>query len=349
MNIKRIWAMFVARSREFYRDRSAFGWNVVFPFLIVGGFAIIFGGDERAEYKVGIFPCASAAAAGVSACVPPELASIRYVGFIPVANKEQGLDKLSHHKIDMLVQIGEKPFRYWVSDASPKGYIVQRMIAGGLISESQSPIARQPDVSGVQIRYIDWFFPGIVGMSMMFSALYGVGYVIVRYRKNGVLKRLEATPLTAVEYLTAQMLSRLCMIAFSVTILWIGSNLVFRFTMEGSYLDLAVMLIMGSLSLISLGLVIASRGTSEEFTDGLLNFLTWPMMFLSGVWFSIEGAPGWIQTFSKLFPLTHILSGARKIMNDGVGLSGVRTEMLALAGMTLCFVAIGALLFKWNR
>lgn len=343
MRFKRIWSMFVARSREFYRDRNAFVWNIAFPLLILGGFAAIFSG-ERAEYKVGFFPCADSAK-----CVPDELASIRYLGFIPMADQAQGVDKLSHHKIDILIQAGTKPYRYWVSQSSPRGYIVERMLAGSLLADGDAPLARQPDVSAVQIRYIDWLFPGIVGMSMMFSALYGVGFVIVRYRKNGVLKRLEATPLSAVEYLAAQLLSRLCMIVLSVTILWAGSNLLFHFTMQGSYLDLCVMLIMGILSLISLGLVIASRGTSEEFTDGLLNFLTWPMMFLSGVWFSIEGAPGWVVTFSKFFPLTHLLSGARKIINDGVNLAGVQNELLTLAGMTFLFIAVGALLFKWNR
>ena len=186
-------------------------------------------------------------------------------------------------------------------------------------------------------------------MSLMFSALYGVGYVIVRYRKNGVLKRLDATQLTAFEYLTAQLLSRLCMIAFTVLVLWVGCSLIFRFKVEGSYVDLAVMLATGSLSMISLGLLVASRAASEEFAEGILNFITWPMMFLSGVWFSIEGAPEWVKTFSQCLPLTHLLSGARKIMNDGVALTQVGTELAVLAGMTLFFLSLSALLFKWNK
>ena len=186
-------------------------------------------------------------------------------------------------------------------------------------------------------------------MNMMFSALYGVGYVIVRYRKNGVLKRLHATPLTAFEYLSAQMLSRLCMIALAVIILWTGCSLIFHLTVEGSYLDLAVMLGVGALSLISLGLVVASRCASEELADGLLNAISWPMMFLSGVWFSIEGAPGWVVVISKFFPLTHMLSGVRKIMSDGIPLSGVMPEIEALLITTALFLGISALAFKWHK
>ena len=207
----------------------------------------------------------------------------------------------------------------------------------------------KPDVNSRQVRYIDWFFPGVVGMSMMFSAMYGVGYTIVRYRKNGVLKRLEATPLTAFEYLTAQLFSRFFMIAFSVLILWVGADLVFDFSMQGSYLDLAAMMAVGALSMITLGLVVASRSTSEEFAEGLLNMINWPMMFLSGVWFSLEGAPQWLQTIANLLPLTHLLKGMRRIVNDGATLAGVKGELAILAAMSFIYLALGAVLFKWNR
>ena len=349
MRFKRIWTMFIARSREFLRDRAAFGWNVLFPFLLVSGFAILFGGSDTSQFKVGIFPCESGVASSVRTCVPEDLRAIKHIGYVGISDLAEGLDKLKHHKIDLLIRNTKRPYPFWVSDSSPNGYIVQRMIAGSLITGATLPLARQSDVTARQIRYIDWFFPGVVGMSMMFSALYGVGYVIVRYRKNGVLKRLEATPLTAFEYLSAQLLSRFFMIAFSVSILWIGCELIFHFTMEGSYIDLAIMLALGSLSLISLGLVVASRGTSEEFTEGVLNFITWPMMFLSGVWFSIEGAPQWIKTVSQFLPLTHLLVGVRKIVNDGATLSDVSQELSILAGMTLFFLGLSAVLFKWNK
>jgi ABC-type multidrug transport system permease subunit len=124
---------------------------------------------------------------------------------------------------------------------------------------------------------------------------------------------------------------------------------VFDFHVEGSYLDLTLMFLAGCLSLTSLGLIIASRGTSEEFANGLLNFITWPMMFLSEVWFSIEGAPHWVKMVAKAFPLTHLLSGVRKIMNDGASLIQVGPELITLMGMTVVFLSIGAGLFSWNK
>lgn len=342
--------MFAARNREFFRDRAAFGWNFLFPFLLIAGFAIIFGGKERNEFKVGIFPCPPVAATKEQeSCLPAKLKDIRQIQYVHFQDRVVALDKLKHHKVDMLINIDGEPFQYWVSDESPKGYVVEKVLAATLAIQAPQALARQESVASRQIRYIDWLFPGILGMNIMFSALYGVGFVVVRYRKNGVLKRLHATPLTAFEYLSAQMISRLFLLMFTLTILWVGCDLVFNFSVEGSYLDLAILFLMGCLSLTSMGLIVASRGTSEEFTNGVLNFITWPMMFLSEVWFSIEGAPQWVKGIAQLFPLTHLLTGVRKIMNDGATLIEVAPEFMALTGMTLVFLTVGALLFSWYK
>lgn len=342
--------MFAARNREFFRDKAAFGWNFLFPFLLIAGFAIIFGGQERNEFKVGIFPCPpSQRTEDGSVCLPPILSSIRQIQYVHFQDQATGLDKLKHHKIDLLVNVQRQPFKYWVGDDAPKGYVVEKMLAASLADQAPKNLVRQEAVAARQIRYIDWLFPGILGMNIMFSALYGVGFVVVRYRKNGVLKRLHATPLTAFEYLSAQMISRLFLLMFTLTILWIGCDWVFNFDVEGSYLDLAILFLMGCLSLTAMGLVVASRGSSEEFTNGILNFLTWPMMFLSEVWFSIEGAPQWVKGIAQLFPLTHMLTGIRKIMNDGATLIEVGPELITMVVMTFVFLLVGALLFSWYK
>jgi ABC-type multidrug transport system permease subunit len=223
------------------------------------------------------------------------------------------------------------------------------MFKASLIPPKSRPNAEKKEIQGSTIRYIDWLFPGILAMNMMFSALWGVGYVVVRYRKNGVLKRLKVTPLTSFEYITAQAISRIFLLMFTLMVVWTGCDLIFSFDVQGSYLDLFFVFFLGSLSLTSLGLVLASRGTSEEFTTGILNFISWPMMFLSEVWFSLEGAPAWVKTFAKIFPLTHMLTAARKVMHEGAGLIQISLELMVLSLMTLGFLALGAALFSWNK
>jgi ABC-type multidrug transport system permease subunit len=349
ISAKRLWAVFKARNHEFLRDREAFGWNFLFPFLIVVGFSVIFGGDHQTEFKVGVFPLSPLQAESYVSSLPDELEKLRYVRFIWFDNFDQGLDNLLHHKIDLLLQIGSTPYQYWMNDSSPNGYITEKIVLAGLTAELAAKHARKQQIYGRNIRYLDWLFPGILGMNMMFSALYGVGFVVVRYRKNGVLKRLKATPLTAFEYLAAQMLSRIFLLMFTLVIVWIGCDLFFHFHVEGSYLDLSAIFLLGGMSLTALGLVLAARGTSEEFTNGILNFITWPMMFLSEVWFSIEGAPEWVKITAEFFPLTHMLRAVRGIMNDGAGLMDLGMEITALFAMTLFFLSIGAAMFSWNK
>ena len=349
MNFNRLWVIFKARNLEFFRDRSALGWNFVFPFLIVAGFGVIFGGKGYTEYKVGVFPQPEKIEAAALITIPSGFRELRYTEFIGFQTLDQGLERLRHHKIDLLIQTDAAPYRYWMDDTSPKGYILEKAFRGSLSEGRGENLAEKKELKGNRIRYIDWLFPGILSMNMMFSALWGVGYIVVRYRKNGVLKRLKATPLTAFEYLSSQVLSRIFLLMFTLVVVWFGCDLVFSFNVEGSYLDLLIVFFVGGLAMSAMGLLVACRGTSEEFTDGVLNFITWPMMFLSEVWFSIESAPGWIKTFSQGFPLTHMLRAARKIMNDGAALADVGVEIGILLSIALACLALGARLFSWNK
>jgi ABC-type multidrug transport system permease subunit len=349
MKFKRLWAILKARNLEFFRDKSAFGWNFIFPFLLVAGFGIIFGGKSYTEYKIGVFPAESQRVSIAALDIPPRFKDMDHLKFIGFPDAAEGLKKLKHHRIDFLLKIGQGPPQYWVSDSSPKGYVVEQMFKASLIPPEDEPNAEKKEIKGNAIRYIDWLFPGILAMNMMFSALWGVGYVVVRYRKNGVLKRLKVAPLTAFEYITAQAISRIFLLMFTLAVVWTGCDLIFSFVVEGTYLNLFIVFFLGSLSLTSLGLVLASRGTSEEFTTGILNFISWPMMFLSEVWFSLEGAPQWVKTFANIFPLTHMLTAARKVMHDGAGLIQISPEITILSLMTLGCLVLGATLFSWNR
>ena len=331
------------------RDRAAFGWNFLFPFLIVAGFGLIFGGKTYIEYKVGLFPHERVTISAENSKIPQEFRKMRFLKFIGFPTIKEGIAKLQHHKIDFLLKVGDPPYEYYVSDASPKGYILEQMFKASLIPADFNTGAEKKEIKGTAIRYIDWLFPGILAMNMMFSALWGVGYVVVRYRKNGVLKRFKVTPLTAFEYLTAQALSRIFLLMFTLAVVWIGCDLIFSFRVLGSYLDLFFIFFLGSLSLTSLGLVVASRGTSEEFTTGILNFISWPMMFLSEVWFSLEGSPQWLKGVTQILPLTHLLKAARKIMHDGAGLLDVSLEIAIMSIMTLTFLTLGAAMFSWNK
>ena len=332
--IKRLATVWHARNLEFVRDRRTMIFSLLMPVALVIGMSFIFGGKERPFFKVGVI------AAVVDKQAHPFL-SERYVEFVPVADQATGLHKVTHQQIDLLLDLHGVP-RYWVNTDSPKGYLVEKLLLA-----SASGAQREP-VTGAAVRYVDYLFPGILGMNMMFSCLFGVGYVVLRYRKSGFLKRLHATPLTAFEFLTAQVLSRLALILFVTTVLYVGIGMIIHFHRAGSIVLVILIGVLGALSMVAMGLTIAARFSSEEVVGGLLNLLTWPMMLLSGVWYSLEGSPQWVKWVASLFPLTHVLNAARAVMIDGAGLPEISTDLIYLGVTALVFLAFGAWSFKWR-
>ena len=330
----RLLAVLHARNLEFLRDRSTLIFTLLLPVLLVIGMGFVFGGPERPLFKVGVL------APSIDRTAHPFLRE-RYVEFIPLPQQAQALQKLTHQQVDLLVDLRAPP-RYWVNTDSPKGYIAEKLLLAA------EPAARREPVSGAALRYVDWLFPGILGMNMMFSCLFGVGYVVLRYRKSGFLKRLYATPLTAFEFLSAQVLSRLGLILFVTAILYVGIGAIIGFRNAGSTLLLLLLAVVGALSMIALGVTIAARFASEELVGGLLNLLTWPMMLLSGIWFSLEGSPRWVQWVAHVFPLTHVLDAARAVMLDGAGLAQIAPHLLFLGATALAFLAFGAWSFRWR-
>lgn len=331
MNFKRFFAVVKARNIEFFRDKSSLGWNLFFPVLLLVGFSVVFSGEGKSSYKVGVVNLEQTTS---------EALSTKFIDFVDYQSIEKAKLKLEQHAIDLIMD--ESSNAYWVNENSPKSYLVEKII----LADTQS--LKRNVTQGQAIRYVDWVLPGILGMNMMFSCLFGVGYVIVRYRKNAVLKRLKATPLSALEFVSAQLFSRLFIVMFMSAVVYIGCNFIFDFYMLGSYFDLLIVGALGAFSLISLGLLVASRSKSEELIGGLLNLTSWPMMILSGVWFSLEGAPDLVKVIADFLPLTHLVAGARQIITEGASLSDVSYHVTILIVMSSIFLALGAYLFSWN-
>ena len=338
MNLQRLKAMIKARSLEFLRDRSALGWNIAFPVLMVAGMAFIFSGPGQPLFKVAVV-----SEAPLSAETHPFLGT-PHIQFYREAEVAVAIPKIERHRVDMLVELRATPGRYWINEQSPKGVTLEKILkgSGGAALERQT-------ASGAEIRYVDWLVPGILGMNMMFSCLFGIGYVIVRYRKSGYLKRLNATPLRAMEFITAQLVSRLLLMMIITIAVYAGCDVALDFRMEGSYAALLFVTLLGAASMIAMGLIVSARVTSEELAGGILNVLSWPMMIVSGVFFSIDGAPQVLMLLADVFPLTHMISASRAIMLDGTSLADLSYPVGMMMGMTVIFLSIGAAGFKWTQ
>lgn len=334
-----IWALFVTRTKEFYRDRGALLWSMLLPVCIVAAIAFAFSGKEQVLFKVGVYQANNGITLNEPLLIQPYVEPVNYTNF------EQALLRVQHHQLDLLLAT-DQPGKYWINETSAKGLAVEKLLLAKV--DTDSSWGRQV-VSGQQVRYVDWVIPGVLGMNAMFGALFGIGFVIVRYRKNGVLKRLQVTPVTPLEFLTAQILSRLLVMMITAIVVYVGCDLFLNFVMLGSYLTLILVAILGIFSMITLALIIASRTASEELANGLLNFVSFPMLLLSEVWFSLDNAPAWLVAVSQCFPLTHMVQAARDIMINGAGFMAVSHHILILAVMSGVFLTIAAYLFRWNE
>jgi len=337
---RRIYAIFVSRNREFLRDRSSLAWNLLLPVGLVLGLSFAFDGQGD-EYTVGVLQ----AEAEIDTASHPFLET-RYIRFVPYDDIDEALRKVERHQLDLLIDTGP-PTRYWINPTAPKGYFIEFALLQALTPTPGSVIKEQ--IEGDPVRYADWILPGILGMNMMFSCMFGVGYVVVRYRKNGFLKRLRATPLTSFEFITAQVASRMVLIMIITSFVYTGTHLLLDTRMEGSYFTLFLVGLVGAISMVSLGLIVSARVTSEELAGGLLNLINWPMMMLSGVWFSLEGTGETMRTISRIFPLTHVLESARAVILDGATFSDVAPSLAALVIMSAVFLGIGAAIFRWEQ
>ncbi len=340
MNLRRLLAVWHARNLEFLRDRSTLIFNFLFPLALVIAFAVIFGGQPRPLFKVDVIaPPGAALDAGLH-----PFRGTRYVDFVRIepGELEATVRKVERHQADLLLDLRAAP-RYWVNEDSPKGYLAEK-----LLLETASGLATREPVSGAAVRYVDWLLPGILGMNMMFSCLFGVGYVVGRYRKRGGLRRRSATPVTAREFGAAQVLSRLLLPVSVTSMLYAALAVFVPFRNEGSVLLLFAIAVTGALAMISFGFMMAARFASEELANGAINLASWPMMLLSGVWFSLEGAPGWLQAAAQVLPLTQMLDAARAVMLDGAGLTVVLPHLAWLLVMTAAFLAIAAAGFRWR-
>ena len=334
--MKAFYALVKARTMEFVRDKGSFYWNLLIPVVLVLGFAFAFSGPPDSLFRVGVLGPGDPALAFLKT---PQTQFITYEASVPQA---QVLNKLRQHKLDAVVDTASRV--YWINDQGKNAKIVELLVTK---QEGAAKYVRQW-VSGTPVRYVDWLVPGVIAMNVMFACLWGVGYVIVRYRKNGVLKRLKATPVSPLEFVSAQGVSRFLIVLATSVVVYVGTDLFLHFKMQGSYFDLFLLTCLGILSMVALGLAFASRLRNEELANGLLNLILFPMMLFSGVFFSLEGAPAPLQVVAQVFPLTHFIQGARAIMLEGSGWAQIGPDVLFLALFSAACLGISAWLFKWE-
>jgi ABC-2 type transport system permease protein len=197
-------------------------------------------------------------------------------------------------------------------------------------------------------RYIDFLIPGLIGLNLMGSGIWGIGFAVVSARNRKLLKRFAATPMRRSHYLFSFMMSRLIFLALEVVAIMGFAWLVFGVKIHGSLLSLTVVSLVGGLSFSGIGALLAARPETIEGISGLANFVMLPMWLLSGTFFSSARFPQVLQPFIKALPLTAINDALRAIVNEGSSLSANWSQLCVLLVWGLLSFIIALRIFKWK-
>ncbi|MFO0636555.1 MAG: ABC transporter permease [Nannocystaceae bacterium] len=209
-------------------------------------------------------------------------------------------------------------------------------------------VARDDVRSEPGARYIDFLVPGLIGLNIMGSAIWGIGFAVVDARRRKLLKRLAATPMSRAHFLLSFMLSRLLFLVAEVVALVGFGWLVFGVPVRGSMLTLSLVAIWGALTLTGIAMLLAARPRSTETASGLANLFMLPMWLLGGSFFSYERFPEVALPLIRVLPLAALNDALRKVMNEGLGLFDVGPELAALGLWGLLSFVIAVRVFRWQ-
>ena len=197
-------------------------------------------------------------------------------------------------------------------------------------------------------RYIDWLIPGILGMNIMGTGMWGIGFSIVQARLRKVLKRLAASPMRRSEYLLAQMLARLVFLGPEAIAPLAFGALALGMPINGSYGAIVVVCLIGAFTFTAIGLLLASRVRTFEAISGLMNLCMLPMWLLSGVFFASSNFPDALQPFIQALPLTALIDALRAVILEGAALRDISGELLLLSVWMVVPFSLSMVLFRWR-
>jgi ABC-2 type transport system permease protein len=333
----------LARLREFTREPEAVFWVFFFPILLAFGLGIAFRNQGDAPVHAGVRAGDGAEAVASALRISPSLQ-------VRMLSPKEEAQALRDGAVDVIVVPGDPPA--YVFDATRPESRVARMTVDGALQRARGRTdvfaAREQRVEVIGSRYIDWLIPGLLGMNVMGTGMWGIGFSLVVARSKRVLKRLAATPMSRADYLLAQILARLVFLVLEVGALLLFAWLVFGVPIRGSIAAVAAMALAGALSFGGLALFIAARPRTIEAVSGWMNFVMMPMWVLSGVFFSSAHFPAMAQPFIKALPLTALNDGLRRIMLDGASLVAVWPQFAVLGAWGgICFV-LALKIFRWR-
>ncbi len=346
-----------ARMLEFVREKEAIFWVFVFPVLLALALGIAFRSRPVSAVRVAVV--AEVPQGEALAALLDEAGELDAT-LMDAASAEA---QLRHGKVDLVVvwrATGERPaslppppeaLRFRL-DPSRGEARTARLAVLQVLQRSRAGVPpldiAQEELSEPGSRYIDFVIPGLVGLNLMGSGMWGIGFSVVVARARKLLKRFAATPMRRSDYLLSYALSRLVFLLAEVAAVVGFGWLAFGVRVHGSLLALAVVCLAGTLCFAGLGLLVAARPRTIEAVSGWMNLVMLPMWLLSGTFFSYERFPSFTHTAIRTLPLTALNDALRLVINDGAGLLATVPQLTVLGVWGGASFALAVRLFRWQ-
>lgn len=333
----------LARFRGFIREPEAVFWTFVFPILLAVGLGVAFRSRAPEKPHVGVIEAAS-----------PLVDALKHDSSVIIdeMTDSSAARALRTGKVAMLVRIkGANEVEYVYDpvrgESTPARLMVDRAIQRAAGREDRVTVVDRT-VTERGSRYIDFVLPGLLGMNLMGSGIWGIGFAIVDQRAKKLLKRFMATPMSRSEYLVSFMLSRMLFLVLEVATLLGFGAIAFGVPVRGSIFTLALICLLAAFAFAGLGLLVASRARTTEGVQGLMNLVMLPMWIFSGVFFSSENFPAVAQPVIKMLPLTAVNDALRANMLEGASFAALTPEILVITGWLAVSFFVALKLFRWR-
>ena len=333
----------LARVRELFREPEAVFWVFVFPILLAAILGLAFRSrpPETLPVAVAAGPHGEGRLAALSA--RPELKP-RLLG------DAEARQALARGQVVLVVSADDPP-RYAYDPTQPESRAARLAVDAALQRDAGRRDAFTPgqvELTEPGTRYVDFLVPGLLGMNLMGTGMWGIGFSLVVARQGNLLKRLVASPARRSHLLGAQLFSRLIFLVPEAGALLLFAWLVLGVPVRGSLLLLVAVSLLGALAFCGLGLLTAARPRTIEGASGIMNLVMVPMWIFSGIFFSTDRFPAVMQPFVQALPLTALNNALRAVMLEGAGLAPLLPELALLAAWGAISFVVALKIFRWQ-
>ena len=331
-----------ARIYELTREPEAVFWVFVFPIVLAAVLGLAFRSKPPEPLPVAVV-AGPHADARLAALQGPDLKPT-------IVQESEASLALSRGRVVLVVSGAETP-SYTYDPTQPESRTARMAVDAALQRAAGRADAFTParsEVTQVGARYVDFLVPGLLGMNLMGTGMWGIAFSLVVARNGNLLKRLIAAPARRSHLLGAQLTSRLIFLIPEAGALLLFARFVLGVPMRGSVLLLAGVALLGALAFSGLGLLAASRPRTIEGVSGVMNLVMVPMWVFSGIFFSTERFPAALQPFVQALPLTALNDSLRGVMLEGMGVASLLPELALLAAWGTVSFLLALRVFRWQ-